>query len=139
MFENVLIAVDGSEHSLKAAKLAGGIARNMGSDLWVVIAYDPVPGYLGEPYLQRAISERMDHAEKLFEEAKQEIGSITGELHTEILEDDPAEAIITVAETRNVDLIVMGTRGLGKIKGMLQGSQSQKVVVHAVCPVLLVK
>jgi nucleotide-binding universal stress UspA family protein len=44
MFENVLIAVDGSEHSLKAAKLAGGIARNMGSDLWVVIAYDPVPG-----------------------------------------------------------------------------------------------
>ena len=60
MFENVLIAVDGSEHSLKAAKLAGGIARNMGSDLWVVIAYDPVPGYLGEPYLQRAISERME-------------------------------------------------------------------------------
>ena len=139
MFENVLIAVDGSEHSLKAAKLAGGIARNMGSDLWVVIAYDPVPGYLGEPYLQRAISERMDNAEKLFEQAKGEIGSITGELHTEILEDDPAEAIISVAETRKVDLIVMGTRGLGKLKGMLQGSQSQKVVVHAVCPVLLVK
>jgi len=37
MFENVLVAVDGSEHSLKAANLAGGIARNLGSDLWVVI------------------------------------------------------------------------------------------------------
>jgi nucleotide-binding universal stress UspA family protein len=50
-----------------------------------------------------------------------------------------AEAILIVAETRNVDLIIMGARGLGRLASLLVGSQSQKVVAHASCPVLLVR
>jgi len=56
-----------------------------------------------------------------------------------VLEGPPAEAILNVAETREIDLIVMGTRGLGRFTGMLLGSQSQKVVSHASCPVTLVR
>ena len=139
MFKNILVAVDGSDHGLKAAKTGGEIARAMHSDIWLVTAFDPVPEYIGEPYLQKAISKRMAKKEKIIEEAEGEIGSIPGELKTESLEGSPAEAILSVTDARSIDLIVMGTRGLGRLKGALQGSQSQKVVSHAPCPVLLVR
>lgn len=60
-------------------------------------------------------------------------------MHQEVLEGPPAEAILNVANVREIDLIVMGTRGLGRLAGALLGSQSQKVVAHASCPVLLAR
>ena len=139
MFRNILVAVDGSEHGLKAAKMAGDLARRMQSDLWVVVAYDPMPSYLGHPYLQEAINARMVHSQEILVNAVSEIGSIPGSMKQEILEGPPAEAILAVAETRSVDLIVMGTRGLGRLVSAMVGSQSQKVLAHASCPVLLVR
>jgi len=140
MYSNILLGVDGSEHSLNAAKTAGDLARNMNSKvLRIVVAYDPVPSYLGEPNLQDAISARMIEAEAVLEKAIQAVGEIPGEVHTEILEGPPAEAILDVANTRKNDLIVMGSRGLGRLVGALLGSQSQKVVRHAACPVLIVR
>jgi len=50
-----------------------------------------------------------------------------------------AEAVLSVAEVRGNDLIVMGTRGLGRLAGAQLGSQSQKVVANDSCPVLLVR
>lgn len=139
MFKNMLVAVDGSEHSWKAAQIAGELARSMGADLWLVTAYDPLPSYLGEPNLQNALNIRLAEAEQVVQRAKQEIGEIPGTLRTEILEGPPAEAILAVAENRGSDLIIMGTRGLGQLRGLLLGSQSQKVISHASCPVLLVR
>lgn len=140
MFRNILVAVDGSDHSLKAARVAGEIANNMQADfLWVVVAFDPLPSYLGQPLMQEAINERVKQTETILELGLKEIGKITGALKTEVLEGPPAEAVLAVAETRRVDLIVMGTRGLGRIVGALIGSQSQKVIAHAKCPVLLVR
>jgi nucleotide-binding universal stress UspA family protein len=139
MFKRILLAVDGSEHAQRAAKLAGELARQMGSDVRVVIAFDPLPGYLGEPMLQAALSQRMKEADKILQRALDEVGKVPGELKTEILEGPPAEAILEVERTRNNDLIVMGTRGRGRLGGLLLGSQSQKVVAHANCPVLLVR
>lgn len=139
MFKRILLAVDGSEHAQRAAKLAGELARQMGSDVRVVVAFDPVPGYLGEPMLQAALSQRMKEADKILQRALDEVGKVPGELKTEILEGPPAEAILEVERTRNNDLIVMGTRGRGRLGGLLLGSQSQKVVAHANCPVLLVR
>jgi len=50
MFEKILLAVDGSEHSLRSAKEAGDLARAMKSDsLRIVVAFDSIPPYLGEP------------------------------------------------------------------------------------------
>ncbi len=60
-------------------------------------------------------------------------------LELEVLEGPPAEAILRVAETHGVDLIVMGTRGLGGLAGTLLGSQSQKVVMRVKRPVLPVR
>ena len=140
MFKKILLGVDGSEHALHAAKTAADLARNMNSEiLRVVVAFEAVPPYLGEPNLQTAISARMKEAETILAEALKTIGEIPGEIHTEILEGPPAEAILDVADTRKSDLIVMGSRGLGRLAGALLGSQSQKVVRHATCPVLIVR
>jgi nucleotide-binding universal stress UspA family protein len=139
MFKNILVAVDGSEHALKAASMAGDFARQMQADLRVVTAYEPVPTYLGEPNLQHALDERFAQANLVLADAMQKIGEIPGALKTDILEGPPAEAILAVVEARGNDLIIMGTRGLGMLKGLLLGSQSQKVVAHAPCPVLLVR
>jgi len=139
MFENILLAVDGSDHSLKAAKLAGDLARLSGGKLRVLTAYDEVPSYLGEPNLSQAIAKRTEKAEKILEGATNEIGDIPGGCETDILSGDPAESILRVVDTYNVDLVVMGTRGQGDIKSLLVGSQSHKVVSTAPCPVLLVR
>jgi len=140
MYSNILLGVDGSENALHAAQTAGDLARNMKSKiLRIVVAYEPVPPYLGEPNLQTAISARLNEAERVLEKALEVVGKIPGEVHTEILEGPPAEAILDVANTRKSDLIVMGSRGLGRLAGALLGSQSQKVVRHASCPVLIVR
>jgi len=139
MFKNILVAVDGSEHALEAARIAGDFARQMQAELRLVTAYDPVPTYLGEPNLQHALDERFAQANQVLEDAIQRIGEIPRELKTDVLEGPPAEAILAVVEARGNDLIIMGTRGLGRLGGLLLGSQSQKVVSHAPCPVLLVR
>lgn len=140
MFENILLAVDGSERAIKAAKMAAEMARCMSAvTLRVVVAYDPIPTYLGEPNLQNAIDARMKEAEIVLAQALAIVGEIPGEIRAEILEGPAAEAILRVAETRGSDLIVMGSRGLGQITSLLLGSQSQKVVNNAHCPVLIAR
>lgn len=139
MFKKIMVAVDGSEHGLKAARVAGELARCTQADLWVVVVYDPMPAYLGQPNLQDAITSRMEYSEDIHLRAKTEIGEIQGTVHKETLEGPPAEAILAVAETRGVELIVMGARGLGRLASLLVGSQSQKVIAHASCPVMVVR
>lgn len=139
MFKTILLAVDGSEHSKRATEIAASLAHIMRADLWIVSAFEPVPGYLGEPVWQHALAETMRAAEEVLNEAMKLVGEIPGEISTEVLEGPAAEAILQVAETRHPDLIVMGTRGLGRLKGLLLGSQSQKVLQYAPCPVLVVR
>jgi nucleotide-binding universal stress UspA family protein len=139
MFKKILLGVDGSEHALRAAKVAGELARKLGSDIWVVVCFDPVPAYFGEPNLQQAMNLRLQQAEEVLNPAMEAIGEIPGTLRKEILEGPPAEAILHVAQTRGNDLIIMGTRGRGQLVGLLLGSQSQKVITHASCPVMLIR
>jgi nucleotide-binding universal stress UspA family protein len=128
MFENILLAVDGSDHSLKAAKLAGNLTRLSGGTLWAITVYEKVPSYLSEPNLSNVIAERTEKAEENLDEATKEIGKIPENCESEILSGDPAETILQVVDVHNIDLIIMGTRGRGGIKSLLLGSQSHKVV-----------
>jgi nucleotide-binding universal stress UspA family protein len=140
MFERILLAVDGSDQALHAAQMAAELARAMESQqLRIVVCFDPIPAYLGQPNLQRVVDGRVVEAQEILERAIEVVGEIPGEIHTELIEDHPAEAILEVARTRQSDVIVMGSRGLGRIAGMVLGSTSQKVVSHAPCPVLIVR
>jgi nucleotide-binding universal stress UspA family protein len=140
MFERILLAVDGSDHAAHAAKVAAELAQCMESaELRIVVAYDPIPPYLGEPNLQIAINARLNEAQEILQKAVETVGESHLDIHTELIEGNPAEAIIEVAKTRNSDVIVMGSRGLGRLAELVLGSTSQKVVSHAPCPVLIVR
>ena len=140
MFEKVLLAVDGSDHALHAARTAADLARTLNAkEFRIVVAYDFIPPYLGEPNMQYAIDARMDEAKSILEDAVKEVGKLPCEIHPELVEGSAAQVIIEVATTRESNLIVMGSRGLGTLAGLLLGSTSQKVVAHAPCPVLIVR
>jgi nucleotide-binding universal stress UspA family protein len=140
MFERILLAVDGSEHALHAAQVAAELARAMKSErVRIVVCFNKIPSYLGEPNLQQAIHARLAEAERILKDAVDALGSVPSEVHTEMIEGDPAEVIIDVAKIRGSSVIVMGSRGLGGLAGLLLGSTSQKVVSHAPCPVLIVR
>ena len=140
MFERILLAVDGSEHAIRAAKVAAEMAHCMKSvEIRIVVAYDPIPSFLGEPNLQAAINARLNEAQGILKKAVELVGNSHIDVHTELIEGDEAEAILEVAKTRKSDVIIMGSRGLGRLAGLLLGSTSQKVVSHAPCPVLIVR
>ncbi|MBE0697263.1 MAG: universal stress protein [Anaerolineaceae bacterium] len=140
MFENILLAYDGSDQAREAANLAGNLARSQkfAPVLWIVTVVDRSPRELGEPYLSQYIEKRTSSGQSLVRDAVGLVGPGI-EIHTEILFGSPAESILEVAETRDCDLIIMGTRGLSLLEGLLLGSQTQKVINHANCPVLVVK
>lgn len=140
MFERILLAVDGSEHSMHAAKEAGDLARAMSSKiLRIVIVFDSIPGYLGEPNRQQAIDARLKEANTVLEKARKAVGKVPGDIQVELIEGSPAEAIIGVAKTRRSNIIVMGSRGMSTMAELVLGSTSHKVVSHASCPVLIVR
>jgi len=62
-----------------------------------------------------------------------------GNVETRVEPGDYAETILAVAEEIGADMIVVGSRGLGRLKGMLVGSVSQKIIQHARCSVLVVR
>ena len=140
MFKNMLLAVDGSSHALHAAKTAGDLARELKVEtVRIVVVYSYIPSFLGEPNMQIAIDARLKEANEVLDAATRSLGEVPGEIHTELIEGSPAASIIDVATTRHSDLIVMGSRGMGKLAGLLLGGTSQNVVSHAPCPVLVVR
>jgi nucleotide-binding universal stress UspA family protein len=139
MFNKILLAYDGSEHARKTAKIAGALANKMQSDIWIVIAYEPIPKYIGTLKMQASIDAQIDWVNGEMKKALDEIGTISGKIAQEIIEGPATEAILNVADVHGIELIIMGTRGHGRLEGLLIGSHSQKVVSHAQCPVLVVR
>lgn len=140
MFKNILLAYDGSDHARKAAVLAGDFVRGQKCEavLWIVTVMDPSPRDWGEPYLSQYIEQHTRDGQDMMQEAVALVGPEV-DIRRELLFGSPARSILEVAETRECELIIIGTRGLGLLEGLLLGSQAQKVVSNAKCPVLIVK
>ena len=139
MFKNILVGVDGSEPSLRAVEKAAELARSLNAHLVVVTAFDPIPPYLGSPYLEEAMAKQTEKAEEILAKARERIGDFPeGQLETEAIEGSAAEVILDAAEVHKADLIVLGTRGISGIAALLLGSEALKVASHAKCPVMLV-
>jgi nucleotide-binding universal stress UspA family protein len=139
MFKKILIAYDGSENSRRAAQLAGELARKQeNSEMWLVVVMDMVSITLGEPFITEVINQLTKEGKELLQEAKQILGKDL-DVHNELLFGSPAESILDTAKNKGCDLIVMGARGLSGLRGLLMGSQVNKVISHSTCPVLAVK
>ena len=137
-FTNILVAYDGSEHSQRALQKAIEVAQCSQARLQILFAYDKIPPYLGEPNLQHMIDRSVARAQVTLEQAVQPLTASGLEFNTNILEGPAAEAILRAAQSEGCDLIVMGSRGLGMVQGMLLGSVSYRVLHHATIPVLIV-
>jgi len=149
MPKRILVAVDGSENALKATRFAAGMARRYGSEL-ILLHVIPSPGYLvaatpglgaAPPDLESYYRYTRAQAEKLMADAAQAAERLGVKPRTEVLENASSivEAITNYAANEGIDLIVVGTRGLGRFKRLLLGSVASGVVSHAHCSVLVVK
>jgi nucleotide-binding universal stress UspA family protein len=134
----ILCPVDFSEISRKALNAAMGLADAFSAKLNVI--------YVSPDYLIRKmrIEEERDKAAKaLRERAEDKLDDfLRGFILKEtgrVEEGEPASAIVSFAEREDVDLIVMGARGLGFIQGMLIGSVTDAVLKSSSCPVFVIR
>jgi nucleotide-binding universal stress UspA family protein len=139
MYERIIIAVDGSRHSDRALDHGLALARCFGSTLYLVHAFPHTSDLLGYEAYDQLVARRELAGQAILDRARQRLGTPGVKIQEELLEGPPAEAILSVAEARRADLIIMGTRGLGELKGLLVGSVGHKVMQSAACPVLAVR
>ncbi len=140
----ILIAVDGSSHSVKVARAAirQAAGYKQPPELHLIYVHLPVPTLgglikpVGHEELQRYYREEGEDAlrgaKKLLDREK-----LACSVH--ILVGPVAESIASEARKLKADLIVMGTHGMGAVSGMLLGSVAAKTVHLARCPVVLVR
>lgn len=138
MFKNILLAYDGSDCSNKAMVYASNLAEQYGAALWLVHVFPHTSDMLGYEDFEKLFAKRKGAAQTVVDEALKQLDPSKLKVHTELLEGPEAEAILKAAENLHADLIVMGTRGFGAVKGLLIGSVSRKVIHYASCPVMVV-
>jgi nucleotide-binding universal stress UspA family protein len=125
---------DGSDSS--RAALAYAAERAGDGKLFAVVATEPLPAYLGNPYAQQFIDQADGHAHELELEIGEQVPPDL-DYEVEILGGPPAEVIVRVAQVREADEIVIGSRGLGPLRAAI-GSVSHDVLHSADRPVVVV-
>ncbi len=142
--KKVLLPIDGSETSLKAAKYAVRIAKQESAQIICIHAIG-TPAYMSKynypPLVSSFYEEARKAAEEWFEKVR-EIAKKEGvDVETDTLPEvvSVTDAILSYAEDNKVDIIVIGTRGRTALKRFLLGSVANGVVSHAHCPVLVVR
>lgn len=143
-FKKILIPFDGSDHAKRALVKAVTLAQCCDSAKMYVIAVDEDVSALSMNNLERAyINEQIQAihfrpADKILTEAKTLVPEGM-DVDYIAKTGDPGTLIETVANHINADLIVMGSRGLGALTGMLLGSVSNYLLTHVEAPVFIVK
>jgi nucleotide-binding universal stress UspA family protein len=139
MFKTIVIGLDGSERSLKALLYGQSLGDKYGATLILVHAYPHTSDLRDFEGYASLLAKRKNSGERVLDGGIKLLAGTTVVFERDLLEGPAADAIISVAEIREADLIIMGTRGLGAVKGLLFGSVASKVSHHAPCPVLLVR
>ena len=136
-FQRILVAFDASPHAEHALNVALSMASDVKAHLFVIaIIRPPEPAESAE--FNAVLEDTRERYEKSFvplrERAKQ--GDI--ELQTEILVGHPAEQIIHYADSIQASLIVMGKRSHSILHRWVLGSNTERVLKYAHCPVMIV-
>ncbi len=135
----VLVATDGSEHSMKAVQRALELAEKQGAQVTVMSV-----AYYGTDYLEGMppnIKDKLeDEAKAALKKAKAVFDAKNVPVET-VLEAGlvPANLIIRKAQEGKFDRIVIGSTGLNALERILMGSTAAKVVAHAPCEVTVVR
>lgn len=147
MFKTIVVAVDGSDHAARAAELAVDLAKRYGAKLYALSVYRHYSQLESSHSLVRAreVPESPDATlSSLAREAAEWVVDKGREAGLESVEPvvrrgPAARTIIEFAKDKKADAVVLGSRGLGDITGMLLGSVSHKVNSLAGCTCITVK
>lgn len=147
MYKKILVALDGSSHSLKATEAAIQLAKTFDTELRFLTVTRP---YKVSPKLRQYLE-----AENLLGEPKYVMDDMTNAIITEakalaekaklkkvkaeVREGKPARTIVDYAHNNDIDLIVLGSRGVGEVESALLGSVSQKVSLLSECAVMIIR
>jgi nucleotide-binding universal stress UspA family protein len=148
MFNKILVPLDGSEHANRALNTALDLAEKYTATLVLVSVFHCPYIPLGDESNLIALEAMESCRERLkayhgtllskaLNTAKDGNPNLT--VSTKLLEGRPAEQIVEIANRVDIDLIVMGSRGLGGFTQLFLGSVSDRVADEAPCPVLIVK
>ena len=143
-FSKILVAIDGSKNSMAAAEYAVSIAQRNKAEL-VALHVLHVPNtelYLtsGKKY-EEFVDKNQKELDKSFEIISKKAKENQVKFKTEIIKVLPnvAAGIVTYADKKQIDLIIIGTRGRSGFKKLVLGSVASEVVTYSSCPVLVIK
>jgi nucleotide-binding universal stress UspA family protein len=139
-----LLAVDGSDQSLDAARAFEALTPAESLKVLHVVSVPGIPypaiGVNVAKDLAMTVERAMkEEGERVLDQAESLLPLHSGAVSKQLEMGTPAESILKVAQDDNVDLVVMGARGLGRIQEQIFGSVSHRVMTHAPCSTLLVK
>ena len=134
----VLLATDSSPDAELAAQSAIELCEKTGSELHVVHVGEFLPAVYA--YTEEEPAELQRSAERLLDQETERIRAAGGRIAGAHLRlGRPAEQIVNLSEELDAGVIVIGSRGLGRLRRALMGSVSDSVVRHAHCPVFVVR
>lgn len=146
-FKKVLVAIDGSHHSYKTLQKAIEHVKDVSGELMIVHVIQspekvaPIGDFSAANYNYQ--EEQKEHERKqgqeILKQAQKEAKKAGINGKTVLLEGNPAKSISHYAEKEHVDLIMVGSHGLGAVKELMVGSVSHKVTHISSIPVLIVK
>ncbi len=134
----ILACTDGSENASKAVRWAANFAQNCKGDLML---FHVLRGSRKDDKGVYPFEEAEEQGRKILDSAKTLVNNEFPGLNTTVHLDGghTAKSIVEFAEKKEVDSIVLGTRGAGEFARLLLGSVAQKVIAYAHCPVTVVR
>jgi nucleotide-binding universal stress UspA family protein len=141
VFEKILVPLDGSEHSLHALEKAVQIAKKFNGKITLIHVYYIRYGSFTLTSIQvdRYVQDIHKSGKAILADGEKKVKAEGVKVETILKEGHNVDEILKTARDGNFDLIVIGARGISKLKEILLGSVSHGVTNHATCPVLVVK
>jgi len=137
--KKILCPVDGSEHSLRAAKYAMELAKLLNAKIILTYCHKPFPAILGEPFYQQTVSRIIETSHTILEPFRSLFSDNNIKFSERIVEGPAGQAVSEIAEIERCDLIVMGSRGYSNLQGLVLGSVAHRVLHSTTCPVFIVR
>ncbi|WP_152656707.1 universal stress protein [Oceanobacillus sp. CFH 90083] len=139
MYKHILLAADGSENAVRAAKEAVKIARLSTETLVDIVYVADFEKAKSDVLHANSNDALMLERRKKVQNAEQVLREANVTYKVTILHGSPGPEIIKYANVNQVDLVVIGSRGLNKFQEMVIGSVSHKVMKRVQCPAVIVK
>jgi nucleotide-binding universal stress UspA family protein len=142
MINHIMVPYDKSEAANRAFEYALDLAKKYNSSISIVTCVSlqvPTDPYFGSAYIETMKLLREDAINSI-SKLEPRLREASIKFKTDVLDTmSITESLTTYAESHNVDLIIIGSRGLGGFKKLLLGSVASGVSQHSKCPVLIIK